>query len=62
MARKQTIIADFEESANLYIQKLRDADPEEAKKMAIANLISIGVLTKKGKPKKQIVKGDFFGW
>ena len=49
---------EFNASADEYIKMIDNMDEEEIKQI----LIRTGVLDANGKPKDQIVTGDFFGW
>lgn len=53
---------EIRQSINDYIRELDAMDEDEAKKVARETLIRTGVLDANGRPKPQIVTGDFFGW
>ncbi len=53
---------EIRQSVNDYIRELDAMDEDEAKKVARETLIRTGVLDATGRPKPQIVTGDFFGW
>ena len=62
MSITQSDVIGIVESTKRFINKLESMSPEEAKAYSTQVLIQIGALDKNGKPKEQIVNGDFFGW
>ncbi|MBR1598224.1 MAG: hypothetical protein IJ661_04815 [Lachnospiraceae bacterium] len=59
---KRPTIEEFSSGIKEYIEKLKNMDPEEAKKISIDALKQTGVLDENGNTKENIVTGDFFGW
>ena len=55
-------LEEFDQGVDEYLKKLDAMDDDEAKKYATEVLIKTGAFDANGKPKKQIVDGDFFGW